>query len=69
MRRIPQPDRLEESGEKLNRWVLAQLNDTLKDIEGGFPAKTHNFLDLAGQLRFQQRWTKSPRIPATSATL
>jgi putative hydrolase of HD superfamily len=28
--------------------------------------KTHNFLDLVGQLRFQQRWTKSPRIPATS---
>jgi putative hydrolase of HD superfamily len=128
---------MKESGEKLNRWVLAQLKDTLQDIEGGFLAKfekylldpqysvlekkilkashylatnwefnivyhlnqtlygveqikeaiegeletysdlagvqnlslvkkTHNFLDLVGQLRFQQRWTKSPRIPATS---
>jgi putative hydrolase of HD superfamily len=128
---------MKESGEKLNRWVLAQLHDTLKDIEGGFLAKfekylldpqysalekkilkashylatnwefnivyhlnqtlygveqikeaiegeletysdlagvqnlslvkkTRNFLDLVGQLRFQQRWTKSPRIPATS---
>ena len=128
---------MKESGEKLNRWVLAQLQDTLKDIEGEFLVKferylldqdycplekkilkasnylatnwefgiiyhlnqtlygveqikeaieaeletysdlagvqnlslvrkTHNFLDLVGQLRFQQRWTKSPRIPATS---
>ncbi len=28
--------------------------------------KTSNFLDLVGQLRFQQRWTQSPRIPETS---
>jgi putative hydrolases of HD superfamily len=28
--------------------------------------KTSNFLDLVGQLRFQQRWAQSPRIPKTS---
>ncbi len=28
--------------------------------------KTHKFLDLVGQLRFQQRWAQSPRVPETS---
>lgn len=28
--------------------------------------KTHDFLDLVGQLRFQQRWAHSPRVPETS---
>lgn len=28
--------------------------------------KTRSFLDLVGQLRFQQRWAQSPRIPETS---
>lgn len=28
--------------------------------------KTKNFLDLVGQLRFQQRWAQSPRVPQTS---
>lgn len=28
--------------------------------------KTGNFLDLVGQLRFQQRWAQTPRIPETS---
>lgn len=27
---------------------------------------TENFLDLIGQLRFQQRWAQTPRIPETS---
>ncbi len=128
---------MRDSGEKLNRWVLDQLNDTLRDISSGFmdrfeayllnerlfpderrilqaahylatnwefgivyPLNKHfyeitetkqqieedlelysdmigvqkislvkkvgNFTDLVGQLRFQQRWTKSPRVPATS---
>lgn len=128
---------MRDSGEKLNCWVLSQLNDTLKVISSGFmqrfeaylldanqspherrilqaahylatnwefgivyPLNQHfyeatetkrqveeeleqysdlvgvqkiglvkkvrNFTDLVGQLRFQQRWTKSPRIPATS---
>lgn len=28
--------------------------------------KTGNFLSLVGQLRFQQRWAQSPRVPETS---
>jgi putative hydrolase of HD superfamily len=28
--------------------------------------KTSNFMDLVGQLRFQQRWAQTPRIPETS---
>ncbi len=28
--------------------------------------KSRNFMDLVGQLRFQQRWAQSPRVPATS---
>ena len=28
--------------------------------------KTSHFMDLVGQLRFQQRWAQTPRIPATS---
>lgn len=28
--------------------------------------KTRNFMDLVGQLRFQQRWGQSPRVPQTS---
>ncbi len=28
--------------------------------------KTGHFLDLVGQLRFQQRWAQSPRVPPTS---
>ncbi len=32
----------------------------------GMGKKTYNFLDLVGQLRFQQRWAHSPRVPETS---
>jgi putative hydrolase of HD superfamily len=28
--------------------------------------KTRQFIDLVGQLRFQQRWAQSPRVPETS---
>ncbi|NLV17755.1 MAG: HD domain-containing protein [Syntrophomonadaceae bacterium] len=28
--------------------------------------KTRNFMDMVGQLRFQQRWAQSPRVPETS---
>lgn len=28
--------------------------------------KTYNLLDIVGQLRFQQRWAQSPRVPETS---
>jgi len=56
------------------------LEDTKKQIENeleehydlagvqklGLGRKTSNFTDLVGQLRFQQRWTRSPRLPETS---
>jgi putative hydrolase of HD superfamily len=29
-------------------------------------AKTFDFIDLVGQLRFQQRWARTPRIPRTA---
>lgn len=32
----------------------------------GLGRKTAGFVDLCGQLRFQKRWSQSPRIPATS---
>jgi putative hydrolase of HD superfamily len=32
----------------------------------GLSKKTSNFIDLVGQLRFQQRWAQSPRVPETS---
>ncbi len=32
----------------------------------GLEKRTRNFIDLVGQLRFQQRWAQSPRIPETS---
>lgn len=28
--------------------------------------KTSKFIDLVGQLRFQKRWSQSPRVPETS---
>ena len=126
-----------EKGEKLNKWVLAQLEDRLYGIKGDFYSKferylfdpefcllerkilraahylasnwefkiiyelnksiygveetrlkieneleehyelagvqklglgkkAYKFLDLVGQLRFQQRWAHSPRVPETS---
>jgi len=35
---------MRESGEKLNRWVLSQLNDTLKDISSGFMERFESYL-------------------------
>lgn len=32
----------------------------------GLGKKTYQFVDLAGQLRFQKRWSHSPRVPETS---
>lgn len=32
----------------------------------GLGRKTYQFVDLAGQLRFQKRWAHSPRVPETS---
>ena len=36
---------------------------SVKDIVAN---KCHDFIDLCGQLRFQQRWAQTPRIPKTS---
>ncbi len=50
-----------------------QIEDEMEDhisLEGvrrlSLGRKTMNFLDLIGQLRFQQRWAQTPRIPETS---
>ena len=37
---------------------------SVKDIVG--TRKCYDFIDLCGQLRFQQRWAQTPRIPKTS---
>ena len=56
------------------------LDETKRSIEGQigehhdiygvhkliFDKKTRDFLNLVGQLRFQQRWAQTPRIPETS---
>lgn len=60
--------------------TLHSIENTKKEIENeledhstligvqkmGFGRKSSNFIDLVGQLRFQQRWTRSPRLPETS---
>jgi putative hydrolase of HD superfamily len=57
-----------------------RLEETKRDIENkmeehidlagvrklSLGRKTSDFLDLIGQLRFQQRWAQTPRIPETS---
>ncbi len=40
-----------------------QLTGVQKILLGG---KSHHFIDLVSQLRFQKRWSKTPRIPQTS---
>lgn len=50
-----------------------EIDEQMKEFEGYsyFTAFMHNqnlisFTNLLGELRFQQRWSRSPRIPATS---
>lgn len=50
-----------------------EIDEQMKEFEGYnyFSAFMHNqnligFTNLLGELRFQQRWSRSPRIPATS---
>ena len=38
----------------------------LKGVERLLGSQSMTFMDLIGQLRFQQRWTRMPRIPATT---
>jgi putative hydrolase of HD superfamily len=40
---------------------LAGIREAITDRSGAF-----NFIDLIGQLRFQQRWARTPRIPKTT---
>lgn len=63
----------------LNR-TLYGLEDTREEVESqledhanllgvqklALGKKTSHFMDLVGQLRFQQRWAQTPRIPSTS---
>lgn len=55
--------------EKTRQAILSEV-DVHKELAGvaeileGGPAK--NFTDMIGQLRFQQRWTRTPRIPRTT---
>lgn len=53
--------------------IKAEIEDQLEDhidLIGvqkiSLQRKTYGFIDLCGQLRFQKRWSQSPRIPATS---
>lgn len=53
--------------------IKAEIEDQLEDhidLIGvqkiALGRKTAGFIDLCGQLRFQKRWSQSPRIPATS---
>ncbi len=54
-------------------YTKAMIDDELEehyDLLGvqkiALEKKTYNFIDLVGQLRFQQRWAHTPRLPKTS---
>ena len=55
--------------EKIKEEIEGQIEDHY-DLIGvqkiSLGRKTAGFVDLCGQLRFQQRWSQSPRIPETS---
>ena len=55
--------------DEIKQEIEDQLEDHL-DLIGvqkiALRRKTYGFIDLCGQLRFQRRWSQSPRIPATS---
>jgi putative hydrolase of HD superfamily len=55
--------------EETKRSIESQIAD-FSDIDGAqkliFNNGAKNFLDLIGQLRFQQRWAQTPRLPETS---
>ena len=44
---------------------LAQYSDLI-GVKNTMGSQSMTFIDLIGQLRFQQRWTRVPRIPATT---
>ncbi len=45
---------------------LEEHSDLIGVQKIGLSRKTRHFIDLVGQLRFQQRWAQSPRVPETS---
>lgn len=55
--------------EQIRQEIEDQIEDHF-DLAGvqklSLGRKTAGFVDLCGQLRFQKRWSQSPRIPATS---
>ena len=55
--------------EKTKEEIEGQLEDYY-DLQGvqkiSLGTKVFGFVDLCGQLRFQRRWSQSPRIPETS---
>lgn len=55
--------------DQIKEEIESQLEDHI-DLIGvqkvALGRKTHGFIDLCGHLRFQKRWSQSPRIPATS---
>ena len=55
--------------EQIKQEIEDQIEDHI-DLIGvqkiALRRKTYGFIDLCGQLRFQKRWSQSPRIPATS---
>ena len=55
--------------EQIKQEIEDQLEDHINLIgvqKIALKRKTYGFIDLCGQLRFQKRWSQSPRIPATS---
>lgn len=56
---------VEETKERIEN-ELEDHYDLLGVQKIGLHRKAHKFLDLVGQLRFQQRWAQSPRVPETS---
>lgn len=55
--------------EETRREIECQLEDFI-DLIGvqkiNLKQKSYGFVDLCGQLRFQQRWAQTPRVPRTS---
>jgi Predicted hydrolases of HD superfamily len=55
--------------EETKRAIANELEDHY-DLAGvkkiALGGKTRSFIDLVGQLRFQKRWSQSPRVPETS---
>ncbi|HHY68812.1 MAG TPA: HD domain-containing protein [Bacillota bacterium] len=56
---------LDEERESIER-RLSQHRSLVGVINLAFDVPIQHFVDLVGQLRFQQRWAQSPRIPQTS---